>query len=195
MNEAYDQNDLLRLSSPQLQNSLLKITDELLAQATLSLSQDVCDRLLTNLSKRRRSDIRRLSASLEASGEISDRAAKAALHNLVRQIFEIAGTEPDGNDHSERIARMHQARRAGDDEGESSAPKLTKEQHSILGEARKVISSFDGMSGYSKHLKTCREGMGGAVLLRAWLGKKPALSRDTIYDNICGRGRYAPGKS
>jgi hypothetical protein len=191
---SYDQNDLLELSPPELQRSLLKVPDELIVQALVPARAETRRRILDNLSKRRRTDVRRRAARLEESGELSDRSAAAALRNLVRQILEIAGPEPEGRTAGPAVGRAPRARRAADrpepDQAES-APDLSPGAFDRLREARGVVSTFAALGGYPAHLRRCREGMGGAVLVKSWLGRKPRVSRQAILKAICSPPRPA----
>ncbi len=187
MSRAYDESDLVRIAGPDLQRALLKVPDDLIAQALVGAGSAVRSAVLGNLSRRRKSDLLRRTARLEE--ELSDRAKRAALKNLVRKVFDVAGAQMDAVDESTKAAKTRRRRQAGEappEDEKARKPDLTPGAFTRLGEARGVVSAFEGVSGYSKHLKRCRAGMGGAVLVKSWLGRKPAVSRENIYKTICG---------
>jgi FliG C-terminal domain len=191
MATTYDQNDLLQMAPADLQRALLDVPDELLVQALSAAREDVRGKLLGNLSRRRKSDVMHKAAQLESSGEMTARSAAAALHNLMRKVFEVSSPEEDATDAAATTANVKERKRAADrpaDEREiNAAPDLTEASFNHLREARSVVSSFEGISACSRHLKTCRQGRSGAVLLKSWLGKKPVLSREKVYAAICAQ--------
>jgi hypothetical protein len=188
----YDQDDLARMPSADLQRALLKLGDDLVVQALCAARPEVRASVLANLSRRRRADVGRRAAGLEFSGELSARSAAAALHNLVRRVFEISSPERDADRASRETGEVRRRRAAGDqpraEKERSQGPDLTEASFNLLREARAVISAFEGVSGYAGHLRRCRQGISGAVLLKRWLGRKPVVARDRIYETICGQG-------
>lgn len=187
MSRAYDESDLVRMAGPDLQRALLKVPDDLIAQALVGAGSAVRSAVLGNLSRRRKSDLLRRTARLEE--ELSDRAKRAALKNLVRKVFDVAGPQMDAVDESTKAAQTRRRKQASDKTEEEPAKEgedLTPGAFTRLGEARGVVSAFEGISAHSKHLKRCRAGMGGAVLVKSWLGRKPGVSREDIYKTICG---------
>ena len=190
MATTYDQNDLLQMAPADLQRALLDVPDELLVQALSAARDDVRDKLFGNLSRRRKSDVMHKAAQLEDSGEMTARSAAAALHNLIRKVFEVSSPDTDAADAVAATGNVNKLKRAADrpaDEQEKSeGPDLTEASFNHLREARSVVSSFEGISACSRHLQTCRQGRSGAVLLKSWLGKKPVLSREKVYAAICG---------
>jgi hypothetical protein len=178
------------MPAADLQRALLKLPDDLVAQALCAARDDVRARVLANLSRRRKSDVMRKAAALEGSGEISERSARAALHNLVRNVFEVSSPAADAAEASTLAANVKRRKRGAEEPDEDSdrseAPDLTEAAFDALREARGVVSAFEGVSAYSGHLRRCRQGMSGAVLLRSWLGRKGGPSRESILENICG---------
>lgn len=187
MSRAYDESDLVRMAGPDLQRALLKVPDDLIAQALVGAGSAVRAAVLGNLSRRRKSDMLHRAARLEE--DMSDRARRSAIKNLVRSVFEVAGPQMDAVDASTKAAKTRRRKQAADKAEEEPAKKgedLTPGAFTRLGEARGIVSAFEGASGYSKRLRDCRAGMGGAVLVKSWLGRKPAVSRGDIYKTICG---------
>ncbi len=187
MPKAYDEGDLVRIAGPDLQRALLKTPDDLIAQALVGAGSELRSAVLGNLSRRRKSDILHRAARLEE--DMSDRARRSAVKNLVRNVFEVAGPQMDAVDASTKAAPTRRRKQAADQAEEEPAKQgedLTPRAFARLGEARGIVSAFEGVSGHSKHLKTCRAGMAGAVLVKSWLGRNPALSRESIYKTICG---------
>jgi len=190
MSAARDHRDLLELPAAELQRALLAVPDELLAQALCAAEEDVRRALLANLSRRRCSEASRKSSSLQSSGEMSARSAAAALHNLVRSVFGVAGPERDAPRADTRAAdtSSQQLAEHSPPAGEPGhPPDLSEAAFNHLREVRGVVSSLEGVSGYSKHLRDCARGRSGAVLLKSWLGRKPALAREKIYAAICNQ--------
>ncbi len=199
MSGAHSATDLLAVDAADLQRALLKVPDELLSQALCAAADDVRRVLLENLSRRRKGDAMRKASRLESSGEISLRSANAALHNLVRNVFDVTSPEQDATRAEPQAANARKQRSATHTpcvQGKvDQAADLSEASFNYLCEARGVVSSFEGLSHYSTHLKTCGKGRAGAVLLKNWLGKKPAIPREKIYGAICGQAEALPGAS
>jgi hypothetical protein len=176
--EARDESDLLALAPPALQRALLKVPDDLIAQATAGAPATATARVLENLSARRAAAIRALSARLRDSGELGPRAIKTALHNLVRQVFKI--TAPEAEDAgtgraagpvrraASAAARLGHPENAPEPEG-PSGPDLTPAAFARLREARAAFQAARRISPYVRGLERARRGADGAVLVRAWL--------------------------
>lgn len=189
MSKAYDESDLARMAGPDLQRALLNTPDDLIAQALVGAESKTRSAVLGNLSRRRKSEILHRAARLEE--DMSDRARLSAVKNLVRSVFEVAGPQRDAVDASTKAAKTPRRKQAADKAEEDPAKKaedLTPGAFTRLGEARGIVSAFAGVSAHSKHLKTCRAGVAGAVLVKSWLGRKPTVSRESIYKTICGEG-------
>ncbi len=190
MARTFDQSDLQEMAPADLQRALLDLPDELLAQALCAAGEGIRNKLLRNLSRRRKSDVMSKADRLQSSGEMSERSAAAALHNLVRKVFEVSSPEADSREADSAVANAKKRKRAADrpadEQEENTSPDLSESSFNHLREARSVVSSFEGISACSRHLKACRQGQSGAVLLKSWLGRKPVLSRDKVYEVICG---------
>ena len=193
MTKVYDEGDLARMAGPDLQRALLKTPDDLIAQALVGAGGEVRSAVLGNLSRRRKSDVLRRAARLEE--EMSDRAKRSAVRNLVRNVFELAGPQVDAADASTKAAKTRMRGGAGGEtpeEDRAGKPDLTPGAFGRLGEARGIVSAFPGISAHSGHIARCRAGMGGAVLVKSWLGQKPLVPRERIYKAICGQPAAGP---
>jgi len=188
MARAHDESDLLRLSSLEFQRALLKVPDALLVQALAAAPAALGRHLAANLSRQRSSEISFHAARLRVSGELGDRAARTALRNLVRRVFDVAGPEAEAAEESAKVGAP--ARK----EESKEEPDLTPGAFARLREVRGVVLALEGISPGAGDLKRARSGMAGAVLLRRWLGKRPAVSREQIYAAIC-KGRPPPPAS
>jgi hypothetical protein len=172
----FDENDLQAMAAPALQRALLKVPDDLLAQALSRAPAAVAARVLENLSARRSAAIGRTSRRMLDSGELGPAAARTALRNLVRRIFEIAGPEAEGRTASRSVAPARAAADAGvpavrrENEAEPQpGPDLTPGAFARLRELRAAFDSACRISPYVKGLECAKQGANAAVLVRTWL--------------------------
>lgn len=162
MPAARDEDDLLELEPARLQRALLRVPDALLAQALAAAEPKLAARLEANLSRRRAGALGQAARRLREGADFSARAARAALRNLVRSVFELAGPEAEGSEASRQIAAP-----AG-----PPPPDLTPGAFGRLKELRAVAAAVWGASPFVQELELGRKGRAGAVLVRRWLGRR-----------------------
>jgi len=179
MARTYDENDLASLDAPALQRALLKVPDDLLAQAIGAASHAVAARLAKNLSRRRRETVRALASRLEASGETSERSGRAALRSLVRRVFEMSSPEAEATEASSCVGAPPKRKTAVrvERDSEPEAPDLTPGAYSRLREARAVFGALSSMSPHARSLEETKRTRTGAALVRTWMGRDPRLDR------------------
>ena len=171
-----DENDLMAMAAPALQRALLKASDDLIAQALSRAPGAVTARILENLSARRAAAVGRTSRRLLDSGELGPAAAKTALRNLVRRVFEIAGPEAEGRTASRSVAPTRASAGAGAPPVRREAgpepqpgPDLSQGAFARLRELRAAFDAACRISPYVKGLECVKQGANAAVLVRTWL--------------------------
>jgi hypothetical protein len=197
-----DQADLLGIPPAELQRALLAVPDELLARALCAARPEVRAGLLANLSRKRRAEVDSRSVQLQASGEVAGVPARTALQNLLRRVFGSGASRAAAPRHPTAANQSNAPRRTEDQgperSGDDRRPDLTESSRELLRESRAVVASLAGLSDHGRHLQRCARGRCGAVLIRKWLGRDPALSRESIYRAICeepgGKRRSGPAR-
>jgi hypothetical protein len=175
----FDASDLLSLAPPALQRALLKVPDDLIAQALGGAPAAVAARILENLSARRSAAVPGAARRLLDSGEQGPRAAQAALRNLVRRIFEISGPEADAREASRSVGPARVAAGAAAPERAPNprpGPDLTPRAFARLRETRAVLDAARRISPFVQEFERAKLGASGAVLARTWLrtaGRSP----------------------
>ncbi|HOX05156.1 MAG TPA: FliG C-terminal domain-containing protein [Planctomycetota bacterium] len=176
---AFDAEDLLALAPPALQRALLKVPDDLVAQALAGAPAAVAERVLANLSARRAAAIRSTTRRLLASRELGPASAATALRNLIRRVFEISAPEAQGAEASRSVGTTRSApagpgdREAGSGPPSQPGPDLTEGGFVRLREARAVFEAARRMSPYVQGLERAKLGANAGVLIRSWLKALP----------------------
>jgi hypothetical protein len=166
----FDERDLLSMDPPALQRALLKVPDNLIAQALGGAPAAVAARIVGNLSARRASAVGALSRRLLDSGELGPSAAQAAVRNLVRKVFEVAGPEADGREASRSVGPAPSA--ATREEGEPKrppGPDLTPPAFARLRETRAILDAARRVSPFVQEFERTKLGANAGVLARTWL--------------------------
>lgn len=178
-----DEHDLLAMSAPEIQRALLKVPDDLIAQALAGAPAAVAGCIVSNLSARRAGAVRALAARLEAGGELGPRAAKTALRNLVRQVFDLAGPEAEGAAMSRAAGAARPAGaaprflRGMPARGEAAGPDLSPAAFARLREVRAAFDAARRASPFVQNLERGKRAASAAVLFRAWLGRRQTSAK------------------
>ncbi len=172
----FDESDLLSLAPPELQRALLKVPDDLVAQALAGAREPVAARIVENLSPRRANAVRITARRLVDSRELGPQAAKTALRNLVRKVFDVAAPEAEGRSASRSVGMAPPAvgARAPTDgrrieTNRRPGPDLTPPAFARLREVRAVLEAARKASPFVQELERARLGASAAVLAGAWL--------------------------
>ena len=172
----FDESDLLSLAPPELQRALLKVPDDLVAQALSGAREPVAARIMENLSPRRARAVQATARRLVDSRELGPQAAKTALRNLVRKVFDVAALEAEGPAASRSVGAARPAAAVGAPAGGRASeanrrpgPDLSPRAFARLREVRAVLDAARKASPFVRELERARLGASATVLAGAWL--------------------------